>query len=262
MPNAETGRDRLKQALLDSFRANPQTQYLSVVANVESRLEDNLPPGYEQTLLELVHELIVSNVIMTGMNQHNTGWPWLAVTSHGRQLLEQEGPPVYDYEGYLRDLRERTPNLDSIVMRYVSESLQGFQRNLYFSSMVMLGIASERAIRVLIDAYVESVDAERAKQKLHNRLRRRDISTAYEKFRESFNSTRAQIQDESLPHDFDLHIDGIFTMVRLLRNSVVHPSAMPTISSALVSANLQQFSFFASTLFRLIEYYEENPTTV
>lgn len=261
MPDGDTGRDRLKQALFDSFRAQRQTQYLNVVHDVERRLEGALPPGYEQTLLELVHELIVSNVVMTGMNAHNTGWPWLAVTTHGAQLLAQEGPPVYDYEGFIRDIKGRVPNLDPITERYLSESLQAYQRNLFYASMVMLGIAAERSVRVLIDSYVTAIKDDAAREKLRSRLNGRDIGTAYARFRESFDSTRSQIQESSLPRDFDIHVDGIFSFVRLLRNSVVHPDAMPAVTSAMVAANLQQFSFFATALFRLAGYFASNQVT-
>ncbi|MFC1572440.1 hypothetical protein ACFL6M_02465 [Candidatus Eisenbacteria bacterium] len=260
MPTSANERDRLKRALLDAFRECPRTQYLEIVRRVKHRMQGALPRGYEQILLELVHELIVSNVVMTGMNEHNTGWPWLAVTTHGSQVLSQEGPAVYDYEGFLHDLQERVPHLDSIVKRYISESLQAYQRNLFYASMVMLGIASERAIRVLVEAYVASVDSAKAKTRLQSKLNGRDISTVYKTFRRSFDTTRSQVTDASLPNEFDVHVDSVYNFVRLLRNAVAHPGAMPNITSALVYANLQQFSLFSETIFRLVSYYESNQT--
>ena len=61
---------------------------------------------------------------------------------------------------------------------------------------------------------------------------------------------------------FDVHVDGVFTFIRLLRNSIVHPTGVPNITSAVVYSNLQQFSQYVETVFKLISYYGRNKIEV
>jgi len=117
-------------------------------------------------------------------------------------------------------------------------------------------------MRLLFDAYVEAIDKEVNSNRLRSKLDGRDISRAYAEFRKSFNSTRAQVQDDTIVNDFDVHVDGVFHFIRLLRNSILHPTGVPRISSAIMYSNLQQFSQYGETIFRLISYYENNPVTV
>jgi hypothetical protein len=263
MASGSLTRDQLKRLVIEHLQQEPRTQFENLVQfGIERRINRSLNGMESQDVLELVHEFIVSNILMTGMNRHNTGWPWLAVTTHGEEVLSKGGPPVYDYEGYLADLKNRVTTLDSVVEHYLSESLRAYQANLYFSAMVMLGCSSERAIRLLMDAYIISIEDDTNREKLRSRLSGRDISVAYDKFKESFDSTKYQISNTALVRDFDAHVDGIFTFIRLLRNSIVHPTAIPNITSALVYSNLQQFSYYAETVFKLINYYQTNKTKV
>lgn len=215
-----------------------------------------------QLVFEMLHELTVSNILMPAADRNNAGWPWFAVTAYGREVLSRSGPPVYDYDGYMAGVRKAVPNLDAAVVHFLSESLRAFQANLYSASMVMLGCASERAVLLLIDAYIEAIDNGANQEKLRSRTSGRDISVAYDRFRESFNSTKPKIKAEALVRDFDAHVDGIFAFIRLLRNSIAHPEGMPNITNALVYSNLQQFAYYITTVFGLIGYFRNNRVTV
>ena len=98
----------------------------------------------------------------------------------------KSGPPVYDYDGYMADLTKRVPDLDTVVEQYIGESLRTYQGNSYLASMAMLGCASERAMRVLFDAYLGAIDREakvdkeaKNRNKLRSRLEGHEISRAY-----------------------------------------------------------------------------------
>jgi hypothetical protein len=263
MPDNMLSREELKLRLIEIIRRDQKTQVMNIVYQIGHPLgRDNLTPIESQLLLELIHEFTVTNILMPAYDAYNTGWPWLSVTTHGREVLEKGGPPVYDYDGYLKDLKSRVPDLDSVVELYLGESLQTYQTNTYYASMAMLGCASERAIRLLIDAYVNAIDDATNRDKLKQRIEGRDISKAYERFRESFDSTRNQVNTADLVNDFDAHVEGVFNFIRLLRNSIMHPSAIPNITSAMVYAHLQEFSYYAETIFKLISYFQSNSITV
>ncbi len=256
-------KEELKTFLLDYLRGAPQTQFESVLQQgIEPRVGRALTNAEVHVVLQLIHELIASHVLMPGIDRGNAKWPWLSVTDHGREVLQGAGAPVYDYDGYLRDLRTRVQNFDEIVECYLRESLRAYQSNLYLASMVMLACASERAILLLIDAYAASIADTTNRQNFEKRVKKRDISVAYKAFKDSFDSTKGQLGAALPAHDFDMHVDAIFTFIRLLRNSVVHAKELPQLTTAVVYANLQQFSFYVATVFALIDHYSSNSTTV
>jgi hypothetical protein len=253
------GREELKLNLIEYLKQNPQTQVANIMGSgIEQRIGRHLSDQESHVVLELIHEFIVTNILMISADRYNTGWPWLSVTAHGKEVLAKGGPPVYDYDGYMAYLKGRVPDLDDVVERYVGESLRTYQGNSYLASMTMLGCASERSMRLLFDAYVEAIDKEANRSKLKSRLAGRDISRAYEEFRKSFITTRGQVRDSTIVNDFDVHVDGVFHFIRLLRNSIVHPSGVPTITSAIIYSNLQQFSQYVETIFDLVSYYKSN----
>jgi len=252
----------VKTYLFEFLKNNPSTQVASVVGGVEQIAQRRLSDSENRMLLELLHELITSNVLMTAHDTANTGWPWLSLTSHGKEILSNPGPPVYDYDGYLSALKKRIPQCDPVIERYVSEALRGFQSNLFFSSMVMLGCASEKAVLILIDAYISSIQPAANQAKLRSRTNKKEISVAFEEFKKSFDATKQQITLVSPVNDFDAHVDAIFNFIRMVRNSIVHPGNLPEITSALVYSNLQQFSYYLVTIYALVEYYRDNSTKV
>lgn len=254
--------DSMSRIVIIRWRG-PATSFGNIIGfGIESPIGRTLNQSESQSVLELVHELQVSNILMPAADRANTGWPWLSLTSHGKELLNNSGPPVYDYEGYLADLNKRIPGCDPVIVKYVSESLRAFQFNLHYASMVMLGCASEKAISLLIEAYINSIDKEANQNKLRSRIVGKDISTAYDEFKKSFDSTKVRIKLSQPINDFDTHVDSVFTFIRLLRNSIVHPGALPQITSAMTYSNLQHFSYYVETVFKLIEHYRTNQTIV
>ena len=263
--NASTplSREEIKLRMIEHFKRHPSTQIANIMAfGVEQPIGRSLSPQESAIVLELIHEFMVTNIVMPAADRYNAGWPWFSVTTHGQEVLGTSGPPVYDYDGYMADLKTRVPDLDGVVERYVSESLRTYQGNSYLASMAMLGCASERSMRVLFDAYVGAIDKEANRDRLKSRLEGRDISRAYAEFRKSFDTTRPQVHDSTIVNDFDVHVDGVFHFIRLLRNSIVHPSGIPAVTSAIIYSNLQQFSQYVETIFRLVLYYKSNTVSV
>jgi hypothetical protein len=259
----DLSRHDIRLRVFEALRHGPSTQWQNFVQYYFKDALGRAPNSQEmQTALEILHELMNAGILMPGNNPDNPGLGLFCLTMHGRDLLEKAGPPVYDYDGYLAELRKESPSLDETVVVFLSESLQAYHRTLYLSSLVMLACASERLIRLLIDAYVNSIADAKNREKLTNRLNGRDISEAFTRFHESFASTRNQISDTRLPNDFDLHVESVFTFIRVVRNSIVHSQNLPTVTSAIVYANLQQFSFYARTIVELITWFESNQTTV
>ncbi len=258
----QLSRSELKDRVFAFLRRTRDTQYENLVQlGLEQPLNRRLSMAESQVLLEIIFELFSANILMPAADRHNTGWPFFSVTSHGQEVLAASGPPVYDYDGYLADLRSRT-RLDPIVERFVGEALRAYQAHLYLSAVAMLGAASEKAIRKLISAYLDSIADETNREKLRSRIDGRDISAAYRKFKESFDSTAGQLPSKQLPKEFDTHIDSVFTFSRLLRNAVLHSDELPPITHAVVFGSLQQFSYYLPTIAIVTEALKKVKITV
>lgn len=244
-------RSELKDRVLQFLRSHRETQFENLVQlGIERPIGRALTVRESRELLEIVHELLTSNVLMPAADRHNTGWPFFSVTSHGQEILASAGPPVYDYDGFLADLRGRTA-IEPIVERFLSEALQAYQRHLYLAAVVMLAAASENAIWQLINVYLDSIDDPINREKLRGRIASRDISTAYKRFRESFDSTSGQLP-QGRPPEFDTHIEAVFTFTRLLRNAILHTVDLPLVTHAVAYGSLQQFSYYLPTLASVI----------
>lgn len=254
--------EKLKYALIEVLKFKPKTQVENIMVEIQARINRKLTESDENIILELIHEFSTSNILMPAMSRHSSGWPWFSVTKHGEKILNESGPPVYDYDEYIRHIKKRVTDIDQIILMYLSESLRAFQFNLYYSSMVMLACSSERAILMLIEKYIESIDKVDNKNKLKSRISKRDISVKYAEFKKSFDSTKNQITGKSISNDFDIHVDSIFNFIRLLRNSIVHPDSIPQITSSIAYSNLQQFSYYIETIYKLLDFYSNNKTIV
>ena len=68
-------------------------------------------------------------------------------------------------------LEGKIGKLDPVVRQYYIESIRGYQEGLYTSSVICLGVASERAIHWLAES-IDSYSARYQKQ-----LKREDIGT-------------------------------------------------------------------------------------
>src|SRR5579864_4647389 len=58
--------------------------------------------------------------------------------------------------------------------------------------------------------------------------------------------------------DNETHLDGIFNLIRLVRNQSGHPSGVFP-DQAIVGANLQAFSFYAVRVNAFEQYFASNP---
>jgi len=80
---------------------------------------------------------------------------------------------------YMEVLRSLVPNLNDIIRQYIEESLVAYQRQAYFATAVMLGAVCEKAVYLLADAFLRSVQDPNEKKKLAEAMQRRSISRLF-----------------------------------------------------------------------------------
>ena len=163
----------------------PPHNYLSVV-NFIKPLKEQYGCSFDyDELLEAVTLLERRGLVMRstidsprGPNEFGgaTGTRDFAVylTSIGRKSnIDEDVILLVDKpEEIVQKLEQKVENLDLVVRQYYLESLRAYQGGLYISSVICLGVASERAIHWLADTIKSHCD----KYQQRIQQRRRDMS--------------------------------------------------------------------------------------
>jgi hypothetical protein len=195
-----------------------------------------------QIARELLQEFVNNNVLFIGYSDQE-GFPWFTVTEYGRKCITEGNLLPFDPEGYLGALSKRVPGLDPTALTYLREAISTYNRGFYLSSAVSLGVASEHLVLRLIDAYVNAHADPAKRAKIRQRFEGKFIFTQYSQFKKDLAALKASIPADLLK-DYETHLDGVFNLIRLVRNQSGHPSGIVP-DQAIVFANLQAFSFFA-----------------
>jgi hypothetical protein len=116
-----------------------------------------LPESDRLILQELTWELIIQGILAPGSNWSNQNLPFVRVTGYGKRCLAEGTILPHDYGTYLQAIRQVTSSGDPIFFLYLTESVEAFNKALYISCIVNLGIASEQLTLLLIGAYKEAI---------------------------------------------------------------------------------------------------------
>jgi len=257
------------RTLIMDFFANPPKetiQYLDVVNGVGDMaskmglISARLENGDIENIRAIIWELIIERLLIPGANPENPEWPFLSVTEFGRTCFREEQILPYDPDRYLERLQQEIPTLNDTMKKYILESLQCFQRGLYNSSTIMLGVSSEKAILLLIDSFENAISDETAKINFHNDVENLFIRKKYSKFRTYFDSILGTLPT-GLKDDLENKLDGIFSLIRNQRNAVGHPTGI-TIDRCTAYANLQLFIPYCKKIYDLIDHFINTVITI
>jgi hypothetical protein len=267
--------NELRPLVLESFKRNPNTQYLNICNAVASIA---IEKGYisnpqggtfgfggsvplsgkdEDNVREIIWNLIIERVVTIGMNSSNTNWPWLSLTKYGLEVAGSAEPVPHDPTGYLKRIKQVIPQIDPIILTYLEESLNTYNINALLSSTIALGCASEKALLLLIDSYANAIQETRKKAKFINETKGRMIKRQFDEFSKCITTIIG-----NMPRDISDGLNtvllGIFEMIRNNRNDAGHPTGK-SIPKEYAFANLQVFIPYCQKIYQLIEYFDNNP---
>lgn len=223
------------------------------------RTEVQTLPGYQQgdfynVIREVVQEFINSGLLYPGQpGDQNSGYPWLTITTYGKEAFLTENWLPYDPEGYVKALKATVPTLDDVTLAYIGESISSFSRRQLLSATITLGVASENLMLLLIEAYLAWLPEPR-KSALQKKIEDRWISTQYKEFKLEFTKDAKTLPKE-LQADWETYLDGIFNFIRLNRNSAGHPTGKE-LGAKVVYANLQIFAEYARYIHALMAFFK------
>lgn len=246
----------LRSMTLGVLRNRPNAQFGDVLTYVETHLKPrrSLKQAEKVQLYEIFWELMVQGILAPGHVGYRLSAMPTHATAYGRKCLEEGETTPYDPDGFLAAVRDAAGReADEIVVTYVSESLQCFLHREYLAATVLLGVASERCIDLIAEAYLGSVadDAERARRK-------RKLSQANRSVKQRFDQLRSLLtSSDDLPNQLkeglDIQLSGIFEIIRRTRNDAGHPRGeIPGRQAA--HACLLLFPGYYKTVYSLCEH--------
>lgn len=172
-----------------------------------------------------------------------------------RSFLDNDGMIILidEAQDIVNSLKEEVPNLDSIVEQYYLESLRACQESLYVSSVISLGVASERTIDCLKEAVVTCYPE-------HKILERRWVSDSIKYILKKFKDIFSPIIDTQLRVDLKEQLDLMEKIYRLNRNEAGHPKPVPMNITRCGQENyLNAFRRYVVTIFKVMDVLNPDP---
>ena len=265
--------EELRPLVLESLKEPRNNQVLLIINDVEriavnrgyyqnfpeyqhlgESIKHKMPKEDREKVREIINDFVIEGILGWGINEHNPGPPFLKVTRYGKECIDKESPQPYDPDGYLKYLKSEIPDIDDVILMYISESLEAYLRGLMLSSTVMLGVASEKAFLLLFESYTNALRNPEKKKKFAAKLTT-PIKQKIDMLRQEFNVLKKEKQiPKELADDLETQLDGICNFIRTCRNDVGHPSGRK-IDRSLAYANLRLFVPYCRRIYDLIEHF-------
>ncbi len=268
--------EELRPLVLESLKNKGENDVMSLINDVERiavnrgyyqnypewsyagyGFKHKMPVEEREKVREIINDLVVEGILGWGTNEFSPGPPFLKVTRYGKECIDKEGPQPYDPGGYLKYLKSEIPNIDDIILIYISESLNAYLKGLMLSSTVMLGGASEKAFLLLFESYTCALPDPEKKKRFTDKLNAR-IKQKIDMLRQEFETLKKEKKiPKELADDLEIQLDGICNFIRTCRNDVGHPSGRK-IDRSLAYANLRLFIPYCRRIYDLIEYFSNS----
>ncbi|AMQ01656.1 hypothetical protein AY601_4835 [Pedobacter cryoconitis] len=210
---------------------------------------------FDQGHRAIIWNLIIEQVLTIG-DYHNDTWPHLSVTDYGSAIIGSVKPVPNDPAGYLNRIKKEIPELDPIIETYLAESVRTYNINQLLSATITLGCASEKALLILIDSYVNSFHDESAKNVSLKKIEGRFIKTQFDEFDKSIKRLLVNLP-YLLKDKYANTLIGVFEMIRSNRNGAGHPTGK-LVDKETLFANLQVFITYCKYIYDLKEYLDTN----
>jgi len=164
----------------------------------------------------------------------------------------------FEIEKFPEMLQERIPNIDPVIVRFISEAIISVKAGSNLGCALLLGGASEKAIYLLIDRYTDAIKDERNKERLKSRISGKFISKVFNSFKKSYKSSKNKPEGMGWTNDLEVKIEQIFQFCRICRNEAGHPHLPPNLDKGVLLANMGQFVKYIEDIYKMMEYYKNN----
>ena len=139
---------------------------------------------------------------------------------------------------------------------YVTESLRAYLKGLMFSSAVMLGVASEKAFNLLLEALTDAIKDQKKKRKFTKLQDNYKTKYKFDEVKKEIYNIEKRLSRD-IRDTLKSYLEGIFHLIRISRNDAGHPTGR-MIERDHVFVNLRLFIPYCKTVYRLIDYFQNN----
>lgn len=206
----------------------------------------------------ILWDLIVEGIIRPGLNDGtNNDLPFFHVTEKGEEILKHGVVTPYDPDGYIKRLVDDIKNLDIVIIAYLNECLSTFRIGSLLSSTITLGVASEKAFLLLIDACSNAMSDPNRKSRFIKDTQGKMIKRQYDEFMKLYQGKLRGLFPGDINDDFETTVYGVFTMIRNYRNDAGHPTGRIA-PREVVYANIQVFPTYLKKIYSTIQWLSGN----
>lgn len=140
----------IKYNLIDKQIEIPRGAWAAPGGNLFEGKNTNFRQKEIERCWEAFYMLLSNNVIAPGMYRNSDSLPYFHVTSYGEECIEARDILPYDVDGFLHKIKS-IDQIDDWVEYYLTEALKCFNANCFNSTIMNIGLASERLIELIID---------------------------------------------------------------------------------------------------------------
>ncbi len=211
-----------------------------------------------ELIRQLMWRLLLQDIIVFGKDESNPNWPWYRVTGYGDKILQEQKMQPYDPDGFLREFRNDNSTVDPLIYEYLEEAVRTFNHDCPKAASVMLGAASEKAIIILYDIFLNAITNANKK----NKFERDSNWTISSKFNVLQDRFQKMIAGKKLSREIKEIIDSsfpsLFNLIRKHRNNAGHPELFSDVSKDTIFLNLRIFNTYISDIYKVINHFNSN----
>lgn len=216
-------------------------------------------------IIEAINSLLSKHLILLnfGNGQPNSTHWTFHLTDDGKQYIENpDDINPSDPDSILEYISNNIGTIDTALDFYLKESLDTFNKGNYLSSIISLGIASEKGVRMLADQYCESLNNAGYSSRRSQIENRYEINKVFQALQQDY---RKIIEKDKTYFDYSLNeriksqVYSIYNLIRLSRNDAGHPKEIVNIDRLDAYSNLIIFPKYLVTIYEIINILENKP---
>ncbi len=170
---------------------------------------------------------------------------------YGAQVLATGEESPYDPYGFLKNLHDNSPALESNSYQFIEESVYCFLSRHFRASMVMLGLSSENEILATIELYQSKLNPEKKVNFIRKLSSCKSLKAQFDLLYQQLYEIRMDLPSDI--RELDTWLNGIFQVIRMSRNDAGHPIGInPTNED--VFSNLCLLRTYARNLSKLKDH--------
>lgn len=242
----------LRRHILEKAFNRGDTRLSIITRNLESSEGTTYD---EQKILEEIWKMIGEGLVYFDSGSGSSSNWDLRISEKGNHALNNlDDFNPYDPDEYLFRLKAKVARIDETVLLYTSESLRAFNAECYLSTMVMLGVASEKTFLLMAESFALWLPKNQSESLLDTlKNPKRNMVEKFIEFRKGIESCKPKLPPE-FADNMALTLDSVLDLIRVYRNESGHPTGKTTQSED-AFVMLHMFAVYLKKLFGMIDFF-------